>query len=90
MLNILMQQRDILDGFLFMQWDQRPDGRPLRLGDRVDISPVGYCAYDRVADHIRISFKDRGEGFYFDARKMVLKRNRNVSDLLEGLSEVGV
>ena len=77
-LNNMLQQRNILDGYLFMRWVERPN-RPLELGDRVDVQPVGFAAYDRVADNMQPN--RNGNGTYYFHTRMVLAADRDVSDL---------
>ena len=70
MCNIL-QQRNILHGYLFMEWISRPD-RPLQDGDEVAIGQVGYVDWEELVDAIKPS---RYNGHYADIRKLVQPRN---------------
>lgn len=69
----LIKQRNILDGFLFMEWLERPN-RPLVAGDEVTVRRVGYVPYGDVADNLRKSFKEP-DGFYVDVRKLIDQGN---------------
>ena len=77
-LHNMLLQRNILDGYLFMRWGQRPN-RPLEVGDIVTVEPAGFAEYDRVADGMRAN-KD-GNGTYYFHTRMVLAADRDVSDL---------
>lgn len=65
MLNIL-QQRFILDAYVFMEWVGRPQ-RPLEAGDEVDIRYVKTLLYDDLCDRIKVS-RGKWGGFYADVR----------------------
>ena len=65
----LIKQRNILDGFLFMEWVERP-GRPLVAGDRVSVRRLGYIPYGIVADNLKKSFKEP-DGFYCDVHRLL-------------------
>ena len=66
----IIQQRKILDGYLFMEWMDRPD-RPLRAGDKVSIREIGYIKYEELLDLIKVSRGQWG-GFYADVRKALM------------------
>ena len=68
MLNIL-QQRDILDGFEFYEWSIRPN-RPMREGDKIEVTHLGYVDYDSLADNIKVS-RGKWGGFYADPRGLL-------------------
>ena len=65
----LIKQRDILDGYTFIEWVERPS-RPLRAGDQVRVNELGFLSYGSVADGLRKSFKEP-DGFYVDVRKLL-------------------
>ena len=65
----LIKQRNILQGYLFMEWVTKPS-RPLVEGDIVEVRTVGYVSYDNVADNLRKSFKEP-DGFYVDVRALL-------------------
>ena len=65
----LIKQRNILDGYLFMEWVSKP-ARPLEVGDEVEVRQIGYVPYDLIADNLRKSFKEP-DGFYVDVHKIV-------------------
>lgn len=65
----LIKQRDILDGYLFMQWVSKPN-RPLIAGDAVEVQQLGFLHYGSVADNLRKSFKEP-DGFYVDVRALL-------------------
>ena len=66
----IIQQRKILDGFVFMEWMDRPD-RPLRAGDKVSVRKIGYIEYEELLDLIKVSRGQWG-GFYADVRKALM------------------
>ena len=67
----LIQQRDILDGYKFYEWTTRRD-RPFAGGDRVTVRSVGYLPYAKVADNVRVSFRNKIPGsFYVNVRKLL-------------------
>ena len=68
LLNIL-SQRDVLDGYQFIEWASRPN-RPLELGDSVEVRNLGFLSYDVLADNIRVSMKVP-HGYYTDVRKLL-------------------
>ena len=70
MCNIL-QQRRVLDGYLFMEWVDRPN-RPVKLGDTVSIRQLGFIDYDELVDAIKPSFKTGGH--YVDVRRLLEAR----------------
>ena len=65
----LIKQRDVLDGYLFMEWVSKPS-RPLQVGDEVEVRQVGFLSYGDVADNLRKSFKEP-DGFYVPVRKIL-------------------
>ena len=65
----LIKQRDVLDGYLFMEWVSKPS-RPLQAGDEVEVRQVGFLSYGDVADNLRKSFKEP-DGFYVPVRKLL-------------------
>ena len=65
----LIKQRDVLDGYLFMEWVSKPS-RPLQAGDEVEVRQVGFLSYGDVADNLRKSFKEP-DGFYVPIRKLL-------------------
>ena len=65
----LIKQRDVLDGYLFMEWISKPS-RPLQAGDEVEVRQVGFLSYGDVADNLRKSFKEP-DGFYVPVRKLL-------------------
>ena len=65
MLNIL-QQRFVLDAYVFMEWLGRPQ-RPLEAGDEVEIGYVKTLLYDDLCDRIKVS-RGKWGGFYADVR----------------------
>lgn len=68
LLNIL-SQRDVLDGYLFVEWADRPN-RPLELGDECEVNVIGFLSYDELADAIRVSMKVP-HGYYANVRKLL-------------------
>ena len=77
MLNII-RQRDAIDGFVFVEWIDRPD-RPTEVGDVVTIGVVGYLSFDEVLDNLLVSGKT--DGYYVDVRKLVQNFDYDVSEL---------
>ncbi len=65
----ILQQRKILDYYLFMEWVDRPK-RPLVEGDEVEMEQVSWLTYDEVADNLRPSFKAQGQ-YYLDPRRIL-------------------
>ena len=63
MCNIL-QQRFILDGYLFFEWITRP-GTPLQEGDEISYRQVRYVDYETLLDNVRVS---KYNGHYVDVR----------------------
>ena len=72
----LIKQRDILDGYLFMEWVSKPS-RPLQAGDEVEVRQVGFLSYGDVADNLRKSFKEP-DGFYVPVRKLLEDKTDDV------------
>lgn len=68
LLNILAQ-RNILDGYQFIEWADRPN-RPLELGDEVEVRDIGFLSYDQLADALRVSMKVP-HGYYVAVRNML-------------------
>ena len=66
MCNILAQ-RGVLDGYLFMEWIERPN-RPLEAGDEVVFRQITYMDYEELLDEIKPS---RFNGHYADIRGFV-------------------
>lgn len=75
----ILQQRRVLDGYLFAEWVQRPD-RPLRAGDTVTVNAIGYIDYEDLVDGIKVS-RGKWGGFYADPRSMVQSFDYDVSEL---------
>ena len=71
----ILQQRNILDGYKFMEWVFRP-ARPLEAEDQVEVRRLGFLSYDDVADNLRPSFKAQGQ-YYLDARKLLRLHDEN-------------
>ena len=65
----LIKQRNVLYGYLFMEWVSRPS-RPLMAGDEVEVKQLGYIDYNTVADSLKKSFKEP-DGFYVDVRTIL-------------------
>lgn len=67
----ILQQRDIVDGYWFMEWVSKP-GRPLVAGDEVACSFVHYVEMEQMLDSIRVStnYKDWGTSHYVDVRRL--------------------
>lgn len=61
----ILKQRDVLDGFVFMEWVERPD-RLLVAGDTVTVQGIGYIPYWELVDIIQPS---KFNGFYADVRR---------------------
>jgi len=76
----IIQQRDILHGYLFMEWVKKPN-RPLVVGDEVSIRLVGYISHEDILDNIRPStnYKDWGTSHYVAVHK-ILQERRGSSD----------
>ena len=68
----IFQQRNVLDGYLFMEWVKRPR-RPLKEGDEITYRQVGYLSYDELVDNIRPStnYKDWGTSHYVNVRGLL-------------------
>lgn len=75
----IIQQRRVIDSYLFMEWVERPD-RPLAVGDNVAVNPIGYIGYEDLLDGIKVS-RGKWGGFYADPRKMVQSFDYDVSEL---------
>ena len=75
----ILQQRKVLDGYIFCEWVSRPD-RPLEAGDKVEINCIGYIPYEDLVDDIKVS-RGKWGGFYSDPRKMVQSFDYDVSEL---------
>ena len=66
----ILQQRRILDGYLFCEWTSRPN-RPLQAGDEVEFKEIGYIEYEDLVDEIKVS-RGKWGGFYADVRKALM------------------
>lgn len=72
----IIQQRNVLDGFVFMEWVDRPE-RPLECGDRVTVRRLGYIEYDSLLGLIQVS-RGKWGGFYADVRKVCVVQDLDV------------
>ena len=66
----ILQQRKVLDGYIFCEWVSRPD-RPFEAGDKVEIHSLGYIPYEDLVDLIKVS-RGKWGGFYADVRKALV------------------
>ena len=68
----LLQQRGILDGYLFMEWVSKPR-RPLKAGDTVTVRQLGFIHWDDLADAVKPStnYKDWGTSHYVDVHRLL-------------------
>jgi len=62
----ILQQRDYVDWFYFIEWNKRPE-RLLKTGDNVEFKYITKVPYEELLKHIKVSFKT--DGYYYDARK---------------------
>ena len=71
----ILQQRDVLHGFMFMEWVQKPS-RPLQVGDDVVVRQLGYMSIEDLMDNIKPStnYKDWGTSHYVNVHKILQKR----------------
>ena len=69
----LLQQRNYIDHFLFVEWNERPD-RLLVAGDNVSMNVLGAIEYWDVINNIQVS---KYNGFYLRARDLIKKGLEN-------------
>ena len=71
----ILQQREILHGFLFMEWVKKPN-RPLVVGDAVSMRQLGYISIEDLMDNIKAStnYKDWGTSHYVNVHKILQER----------------
>lgn len=65
----LLQQRNYVDHFLFIEWIKRPS-RLLKAGDNVTFNVIGAIEYWDLVDNLKPS---RFNGFYADVRNLIKK-----------------
>ena len=72
----ILQQRNILHGYLFMEWVKKPN-RPLQVGDTVETRQLGYIRWEDLADNIKVSqgYNKWGTSHYVDVRRLIAERH---------------
>lgn len=68
----IMQQFGVVHYYYLYEWADKPQRRPLVVGDRVSYRFLGALSYETVMHHIAASKFDP-VGFYVDARKLLIK-----------------
>ena len=66
----IMQQYNVINYYYLYEWVDKPQRRPLVVGDRASYRFLGALSYESVMHEIRSSNFDP-VGFYIDARKLL-------------------
>ena len=72
----IMRQYGIIHYYYLYEWVDKPQRRPLVVGDRVSYRQLGRLSYKTIMQHIAASNFDPA-GFYVDARKLLKEGELN-------------